>query len=90
MRNVNSERQAREILTRILRDASVFYLRNKELETAFIEGHYDASFNEVEIDSLAIMEICLSLEVGWGSELVPDDILSVETIGKLACMLLEK
>lgn len=82
-----TERQAREVLTRVLRDASVFHLRDQGLETAFIDGHYDAGFEEIALDSLAAMEVCLSLEAGWDSELVPDDLYRAGTIGGLARML---
>lgn len=68
----------------LLRQASVFTLVNKNLEEPFIQGACDIEIAQLDMDSLAIMEICIALEMNHGMSIRPEDLLKVGTLGMLA------
>lgn len=70
-------------LVEVLRESGVFHLRDHDLENQFVAGVYDANLNELDIDSLAAMEICIALEANWGTALVPEDLHRLGTLQAL-------
>lgn len=78
-----TESEIRLSIAELLRDAGIFHLRDENVERAFIDGSYDAHLDQIGIDSLAAMELCIGLEVHWGSTLVPEDLNRVGTLQSL-------
>jgi acyl carrier protein len=81
------ETQIRASLTEIFRDLGVFFLRDRNVEKQFIDGCYDANLEELNVDSLAAMEICIALEANWGATIVPDDLHRVGSLQALVNIL---
>jgi acyl carrier protein len=79
-----SDGEARAAIAELLRDAGVFNLRDDNLEEDFIAGSVDPEVHQLDIDSLAAMEICIGLEANWGTAIVPDDL---SRIGNLATLV---
>ena len=70
----------------MLRDSSVSFLRDENVEEEFIVGRYDVNLDQLVVDSLAAMEICIALEANWGIALVPEDL---QRIGSLQALVRE-
>lgn len=79
--------ESRRTITDILRHASVFTLQNKNLEGAYTQGLCDIEMKELDMDSLAVMEICIALEMQHNLPLRPEDLLQINTLGELAARL---
>ena len=78
-----TDAELRTEIAQLLRESGIFYLRDEDLERAFIEGAFDANLDQLGIDSLAAMELCIGLEVNWGSTLVPEDLAKVGSLQNL-------
>jgi acyl carrier protein len=78
-----TDSELRSAIAALLREAGIFYLRDGNLEQAFIDGSFDAELEQLDIDSLAAMELCIGLEVNWGSALVPEDLNRVGSLQSL-------
>ena len=75
--------QRRTLLAEILIDSGIFYLRDHGLEAKFIAGEIDPSFDELDMDSLAAMELCIALETSWNMAVVPEEIHSLGSLKKI-------
>ena len=73
-----------------LEECSIFALRNRGLTESFTSGAIDYPLDELEMDSLAEMELCIAIEVGTGVSLVPEDLRAYGTVGRLAAALEER
>lgn len=67
-------------LAEMLTDAGVFYLRDHRLEQRFIAGEVDPKLDELDMDSLAAMELCIALETHWNLPVVPEEIFSIGSL----------
>jgi acyl carrier protein len=83
------ETELRRALAEVLRDSSVFFLRDESVEEQFIDGRYDVPLDQLDVDSLAAMEICIALEVNWGTALVPEDLQRVGSLQTLVGVVME-
>jgi acyl carrier protein len=81
--------EIRSLLAELLRDASIFFLRDEKREQDFIDGAYDADLDQLGMDSLAAMELCIGLEVNWGTALVPEDLNKVRSLQNLVRIVKE-
>ena len=59
-------------------------LRSSGHEEAVIAGLEDFSLEDLGIDSLGAMELCMALELEFGLNIRPDNLASFGTIGALA------
>ena len=76
--------EARELVVELLRLANIYTLRNRSAETTFVSGEVDFTLDELDMDSLAQMELCIALEVNIGMAIVPEDLPGIATLGGLA------
>jgi acyl carrier protein len=81
--------EIRRSLAEAFRDSSVFFLRDGKLEEEFIEGRFDVNLDQLDVDSLAAMEICIALEANWGIALVPEDLQRVGSLQALVRVVRE-
>lgn len=70
-------------IVELLRDAGIFHLRDESRELDFVNGSFDVDLDQLRMDSLAAMELCIGLEVNWGSALVPEDLNKVRSLQSL-------
>ena len=78
-----NEAEIRQMLVEALQSASVFGLRNNGWTEAFLSGTRDVAFDDLEMDSLGAMELCIAVEVNTGVSIVPDDLADLGTLGGL-------
>ena len=78
-----NEAEIRQMLVEALQSASVFGLRNNGWTEAFLAGTRDVAFDDLEMDSLGAMELCIAVEVNTGVSIVPDDLADLGTLGGL-------
>lgn len=80
---MTTEREIRQIILDGLQAGSVFRVKDMGLTDAFLAGTADATFEELEVDSLAAMELCIAVELGTGVSLAPDDLEKIGSLQKL-------
>ena len=79
--------QARKLIIESLKYASVPGLMQNPSVVEFIEGTTDISFNSLEIDSLAVMELLIAIELETDISLSPQEILELASLNNLAIRL---
>ena len=84
-----TDQEARSVLAELLRGAGIYFLRDEEREQDFIDGAYNPDLDQLDMDSLAAMELCIELEVNWGSTLVPEDLNKVRSLQNLVRVVKE-
>lgn len=78
-----TDAEIRQMLVEALHAASVFGLRNNGWTDEFLAGARDVAFDDLEMDSLGAMELCIAVEVNMGVSIVPDDLNAIGTLGGL-------
>ena len=71
------------ILADALAYASIPGFRDSANEESFRSGNGDLAMSELEIDSLAAMELCIAIEINTGVTLTPADLGELLTLGDL-------
>jgi hypothetical protein len=71
------------MLVEALEQASVFGLRNNGWTDDFLAGTRDVAFDDLEMDSLGAMELCIAVEVNTGVSIVPDALADLGSLGAL-------
>lgn len=79
--------EIRTMLVEALEYASVYSMRHLNLTEGFLAGTKDVSFEELDMDSLAIMELCIAIELNAGISLVPEELESIGSLDKLISLL---
>jgi acyl carrier protein len=79
-----TELEIREVIADALDYAAVPRFRGSEARAAFVAGTSDISMNDLEIDSLAAMELCIALETNSGVSILPDELPGFGSLGALA------
>lgn len=67
---------AREAFAKLLRLAGVSGLAAERLESEFIQGAHDPRIEDLHMDSLASMELCILIENHYGVSIVPDRLMA--------------
>lgn len=78
-----TENQIREIVADALDYAAVPQFRGSELRAQFVAGSQDIAFDELEIDSLAAMELCIAIETNSGVSILPAELAEFGSLGAL-------
>lgn len=68
------ERTIRQAMLDGLDAGGVGKLSRRELRAGFLSGELDLSWAELEMDSLARMELCIAIELGTGVSLAPEEL----------------
>jgi hypothetical protein len=85
-----NEREIRLILVDGLEAGAVHQVNDVSIRESFLAGTRDLSFAELEMDSLAKMELCIAIEVGTGVSLAPEELGRFAAIGEIVTMLRER
>ena len=78
-----NDAEIREMLVEAMHSASVFGLRNNGWTEEFLAGTRDVALEDLEMDSLGAMELCIAIEVNTGVSIVPDDLAALGSLGAL-------
>lgn len=63
--------------------ASVPRFRDSAEQADFVAGRRDIRMADLEIDSLAAMELCIAIETNSGVSIVPGELAEVASLGAL-------
>lgn len=74
---------ARQFVADAVRKANIIGIRSHPNFQAFLEGTGDVNFGDLEMDSLARMELCISIEIGTGVEITPDQLDEIKSLAEL-------
>lgn len=78
------EPKIRAILADGLEQGAVSAIHHARTRAAWLAGTEDLPFANLDMDSLARMELCIAIEVGTGIALTPFDLDRYPSIGELA------
>lgn len=78
-----TECEIREMIADALDYASVPRFRGSELRAKFVAGTHDVLFEQLEIDSLAAMELCIAVETNVGVSILPAELPEFNSLGGL-------
>ena len=78
---------ARRLIVSALTEANVRPVAGDASMQSFLNGAGDIKFKDVEMDSLARMEFCISIEVHSGVSIAPDALGEIESLARLAEMI---
>jgi acyl carrier protein len=84
-----NETAIRELIAEALTSANVIAFRQNEIRLAFLQGQRDVSLAELDIDSLAAMELCIALEINIGTSIVPDQLQTIGSLDRLVATVME-
>jgi acyl carrier protein len=85
-----TELEIRTMIAEALDYASVFVFQDKGLGPKFIAGEADATLAELEMDSLATMELCIAIEANAGVSVLPAELEKIGTLGDLVKVIGER
>lgn len=78
-----TDAEVRAVVAEAFRYANVHGVWNDALCRRFLAGEGDVALDQLELDSLAAMEVCIGIEVNSGVELVPDQLRKIATLRQL-------
>ncbi|RYE08314.1 MAG: acyl carrier protein [Hyphomicrobiales bacterium] len=78
-----TDEDIRRLIAEALRYAAVPHFRDSDVEAAFVAGARDIAVRDLDIDSLASMELCIAIETSTGVSIVPGDLVSIASLGQL-------
>lgn len=85
---MDADAELRRKLVRALEDASVIAIFEEPVRGPFLAGEGDIAFAALDMDSLAVMEFCISVELSTGVSITPDQLRSFETVGAVRALIL--
>ena len=84
------ERAIREIFVDGLVAGAVHPINDVATREAFLDGSRDLRFDELAMDSLARMELCIAIEVATGVSMAPEELGHYASLRGLAAALMER
>jgi len=79
-----SEEEVRAVIVDALQAANVEGIVGDPRVSKFLQGKTDIKFAQLNMDSLASMEFCISIELETGVSLAPEELRSIKTLNRLA------
>ncbi len=78
-----TEKEIREVIADAMNYAAVPGFKGSANETGFLAGTAEVPFSEVDLDSLAAMEVCISIETNVGISILPAELEQIGSLGGL-------
>ena len=78
-----TETEIRHLVAEALAYASVPNFQGSAVERAFLAATAEVPFSELEIDSLAAMEICIAIEANIGVSILPNNLAQIGSLAGL-------
>lgn len=76
-----TEQEIRQIIIEALEFANVTAIR--DIRKNILQVHEDVLFAQLDMDSLAVMELCIAIETRTGVSIVPEDLQRIDTLNRL-------
>lgn len=87
---MRDERGIREIFVDGLVAGAVQQINDAATRKAWLDGTRDLRFDELAMDSLARMELCIAIEIGTGVSMAPEELGRYASLGELAAAVRER
>lgn len=84
-----TKEEARSIVLEAARVANASGISDPPQSAKFLTGETDFGIDDLELDSLGVMEMCIALELETGIPLDPEDLRSIDTLQQLANLICE-
>ncbi len=78
-----TEHEIRTIIAETLEYANVIISCDNDLILMFLNERNDIPFDQLDMDSLAMMELCIAIETNIGVSIVPDDLQKIGSLNQL-------
>ncbi len=78
-----TDEEIRSLIAQELEYACMTAMRTKDLTPIFLEGRRDIALAELDMDSLAEMELCIAIEINTGVSIVPNDLQTIGSLDRL-------
>jgi acyl carrier protein len=79
-----NEAAARKVILSALLASGISEMREQKTVEQFLRGETDIAFADLDMDSLATMELCISIEIKTGASILPEDLPHLKTLGSMA------
>lgn len=83
-------RTIRQAMVDGLEAGAVVRITYRDTRSSFLAGAIDIALAELEMDSLARMELCIAIELGTGVSLAPEELDRYPTLEALVRDVLER
>ena len=77
------DREIRGAIVSGLAQARAILFRDAEITDQFLAAEADMRFEDMQLDSLSIMELCISIEVDTGVSILPEEMVQIESLEQL-------
>jgi acyl carrier protein len=74
---------SREEFLRFLSDSGLHISKDSSNYTGFIDGYLELEWTEVDVDSLAFMQIAINLEDHFDLKVGPEDLVAIKSVEAL-------
>jgi acyl carrier protein len=74
----------RRLVVAALEEANLARLRHDPRIVGFLSDGADVPMNELDMDSLDLMEFCIAIELSSGVSIVPNDLQRLRTLASVA------
>jgi hypothetical protein len=78
-----TDQELRQVIVNALEYANVIAMRDKRLAPAFLDGREEVALADLDLDSLATMELCIAIEAHTSVTIVPEGLQRIATLGEL-------
>ena len=85
-----TEQEVRSTILEAMQYANVKMTGDQDMTSLLLAGTEDIALDQLSMDSLATMELCIALETNTGVSIVPDDLQRIETLNSLVRIVLDK
>lgn len=75
--------EIRHVITDALGYASVPMFSGSAREQDFLSGMVDVQFADLDMDSLAVMELCIAIEASLGVSVLPEQLRDIGSLERL-------
>jgi acyl carrier protein len=82
--------EIRVIILDAMKYANVNTVQQQNMVSLILDGREDIALDRLEMDSLAVMELCIALEERTGVTVVPDDLERIATLNRLVRTVQDK
>ena len=76
--------EIRKLIIDALKYANVHGIQNNAQVSGFLSGEGDVNLSSLDMDSLATMELFIAIELNCGVSIVPETLLTLNTLSDLA------
>jgi acyl carrier protein len=84
------ERDIRLAIVNGLHQAVAILFNDAEISEEFIAGKADMRIEDMQMDSLSIMELCISIELDTGVSILPEEMVQIESLEALVRVIGDK